>query len=154
MKWVKFKAAIEKSKFMPPDGFFEIPKKRDGAAYDDAAFEKDLDEYAKHNRVSEYHTWGYVVVIASTDSNEVAELLAPYELYAGGWLDFWDTVVRQDSTNHALYFRKSICDGKTTVTAYIKNLNAPIKITNKYVSIVNPPASTDPPPPPSNKPPY
>jgi hypothetical protein len=150
MKWVKFKHQFNDTKISK---WSEDQQKTIFKIYEresQETFEQELDNYD-----SKFHKWGYEVVLSKSDvSDDKKKLLESYELYAGGWLDFWDTVVRQDSTNHALYFRKRDCGDKIFFTAYISNLNSPVKTVNKYISIVNPPASTDPPPPPPNKPPY
>ena len=114
----------------------------------------DLDEYATYKDTDKFHRWGYELELPSNDFTEHSPdtkdiALQNFEIYAGGWIDFWDTEVRQDSTNHALCFKLRICGEKKYMDAYIRQLNPIEKIKlNVYVNIANPPTSTDPPPPP------
>jgi hypothetical protein len=108
-----------------------------------------LDEYATYRDTQKFHRWGYEVELPhSYDPDHTP--LHEYEIYAGGWIDFWDTVVRQDSTDHALYFKLRNCDGKSYMDAYIRQLKSVVNL-NVYVIVANPPTSTDPPPPPPGK---
>jgi hypothetical protein len=77
-------------------------------------------------------------------------ILHPYEIYVGGWVEFFDTEVRHGNTDHALYFEWD--HTAKSVTTYILQ-TIPNVSWNFYINIT-PPTSTDPPPPKSGKPPY
>jgi len=127
-----------------------------------AEFEDDLlkDGATYKDRIV-FHRWGYVIEIPeSYDPDKLKSLkspnyslLQPYELFFGGWIDFWDTEVRQDGTDHAVYFRLiEHAKGRYTVITYITQTKSPVHL-NVYVNVANPPTSTDPPPT-TGKPPY
>jgi hypothetical protein len=152
MKWVRFKKDLEHSylKNLSDERkaslfkIYEIDKK--------LFEEKYLDEYGTYKETRRFHKWGYEVEVSKNHNPDQTELNT-YELYAGGWIDFWDTEVRQDGTDHALYFQFRDCGEKKYMTAYILQLKPNVAL-NVYVNIANPPTSTDPPPPKSGKPPY
>jgi hypothetical protein len=77
----------------------------------------------------------------------------PYEIYIGGWLNFYDSEVQNGNSDHAVYFDWNY--GRKSVTVYILQLIPPEKRwnINVNVNIVNPPGSQDPKPP-TNPPPY
>jgi hypothetical protein len=95
-------------------------------------------------------------------------ILNPYELYYGGWIDFWDTEVRQDSTDHAVYLQlrehvnyeqdkdeyneTSHHKARYTLVPYILQTKLHVNW-NVYVNVASPPTSTDPPPVKSGNPP-
>jgi hypothetical protein len=147
MKWVKtgdeIKRYLEKA---PPEARGRIAN----LFYSSDGKKIILDEYATYKDADKFHRWGYEVELpASYELNHSA--LHEYETYAGGWIDFWDTQVRQESTDHALIFKLRICDGKRYMDAYILNIKKVDKL-NVYVNVANPPTSTDPPPPPPGRP--
>lgn len=121
-----------------------------------------IENYLKDNATYRdpivFHRWGCAIELPGSydpkklkDSNY--KLLHPYELYFGGWIDFWDTEVRQDGTDHAVYFKMNehIKDRYTLIT-YITQTKSNVRL-NVYVNVANPPTSTDPPPT-TGKPPY
>jgi hypothetical protein len=76
----------------------------------------------------------------------------PYEIYVGGWVNFFDEEVRGGDSDHAVYFQWHLIERAVTVyilqTKIVTGWNV-----NVNVNITNPPASTDPPPPPPHQPP-
>lgn len=76
----------------------------------------------------------------------------PFEIYCGGWVDFFDEQVRRGDTDHALYFDWHC---KERAVSVYKLQTKPVTSTNisVNVNVTNPPTSSDPPPPPPGKPP-
>ena len=146
MKWVKSNAEIESYlKSVPPEARDRFRSR----FYSSDDYKIILDEYATYRDTDRFHRWGYEVELPPSHDPKHTSL-HDYEIYAGGWIDFWDKEVRQESTDHALVFKIRNCDGKRYMDAYIRQLNSVVKI-NVYVNVANPPTSTDPPPPPPGR---
>jgi hypothetical protein len=117
-----------------------------------------LNDHATYKDTFHFHRWGCVIEIPPSYDPKMLKtsaysLLQPYELFIGGWIDFWDTEVRQDGTDHAVYFKlHEIGEDRYTVITYILQTKSPVHL-NVYVNVANPPTSTDPPPT-KGKPPY
>jgi hypothetical protein len=168
MKWVKSSEQIKNYlKTMYPEDTEEMIEKRMNEKKIKNLFynpkvdgELDLDEYATYMDTGKFHRWGYEVELPSSfvpnpsfDPNTPYSIhVSPhnFEIYASGWIDFWDTEVRQNSTDHALVFKLRNCDGKWYMDAYIRQLK-PFNKSNVYLNVANPPTSTDPPPPPPGR---
>lgn len=127
-----------------------------------------------YKRESNYHPWVYFENVPEeylnaiyTDSKSVAHVFHlpkdskvfpprplplggerphPYEVFAGGWVHFYDTEVRHGELDHAIYFEwgQDHKEKKNSVTIYIYQTKPNINW-NVYVR-VNPPTSQDPPP--------
>jgi hypothetical protein len=158
MKWVKSDAEIKRYiETMPKEIRERMTEERLRKLFH-SSDKNDIypDEYATYRDAKKFHRWGYEVELPSSyDPNEIPPEdtrhtpLHNFEIYAGGWIDFWDTEVRQNSTDHALIFKRRNCDGKWYMDAYILQLKKFDK-SNVYLNVANPnpPTSTDPPPPP------
>jgi hypothetical protein len=150
MKWVKSKIEIDKYlDALPKETDLATRKRIEGHFYSSDAHPIILDEYATYLDTDKFHKWGYEVELPPLFDPKLTPL-HNYEIYAGGWIDFWDTEVRQNSTDHALVFKIRNCDGKRYMDAYIKQLKKFDK-SNVYLNVANPPRSTDPPPPPPGR---
>jgi hypothetical protein len=108
---------------------------------------KYLDEYEK-----DYHAvktnpnreWEYTK--AKSYISQSYPRPHPYEIYIGGWIQFFDEQVRCGDTDHAVYFDWEITNRAVTIyilqTKPLHGWNV-----NVNINITNPPTSTDPPPP-------
>ena len=63
--------------------------------------------------------WNYLLIHMNPETNIRRLQNIITEIYAGGWIEFWDKEVRQDSTDHALYFKLVIAWNKRYMDAYI-----------------------------------
>jgi hypothetical protein len=76
----------------------------------------------------------------------------PYEIFIGGWLEFYDSEVMSGDSDHGVYFKWD-CKCKC-VTVYITQMKPSKRWNvNMNINITNPPGTQDPPPP-KNPPPY
>jgi hypothetical protein len=108
---------------------------------------KYLNEYAKDYKKVETNPkreWEYAK--AKTYISESYPRPHPYEIYIGGWIQFFDEQVRCGDTEHAVYFEWEIANRAVTIyilqTKPLHGWNV-----NVNINITNPPTSTDPPPP-------
>jgi hypothetical protein len=78
----------------------------------------------------------------------------PFEIYYGGWVNFFDEEVRRGDSDHAIYFEWDHSD--MSLTVYILQIRPFVRgnyDVRSNVNITNPPTSSDPPTP-KSPPPY
>jgi hypothetical protein len=121
---------------------------------------KFLDKEYSNRRYSEYyHSWHYLEGLPEeyfdtkySEKKGFYPIPHPYEIYIGGWIQFFDEEVRGGDTDHAVYFKWD--KPKKAVNVYILQTR-PLKGINVHVNvnITKSPTSTDPPPPKTGQPP-
>jgi hypothetical protein len=147
----------------PPDPNILVSKLRDPdisnnfRIYDleEGKFETTyLDDKATFRDRGVFHRWDYEIELPSTYKERISadSKYHYFELYAGGWIEFWDKEIRHGGTDHALYFKLISRGPGRYATAYILQTRVHVGW-NFYLSIASPPTSTDPPPVKSGKPP-
>lgn len=111
MKWVLKKAG---PKILSPE--FMKPEPREKALKPSASIQKLNDSNCfvvedQKSQVRKRNIW----VTYKFKEPLTYKAKASYELYCGGWLAFYDEIVRSEAVNHAIYFQWS----KNTITIYI-----------------------------------
>jgi hypothetical protein len=163
MKWVKFDEDFSeygKLSRLGEKSKLDLYKSWERTEIKDACFKiyKDLATFEENHLFKDYHVWhrqkclpkAYFQTKYGRGHDTEAH---PYEIYIGAWLNFYDSVVQNGNSDHAVYFEWD--DKEYYVTVHILQLMPSDKILNINVNvkIANPPASQDPPPP-KNPPPY